>query len=158
MCVLIVGALCVALMVGAGRSGGGLRKAAFIGVVAGVLFGVSACLTKPTLETLHDDGVAGVLGTWELYGLAFVGIAAFVLQQVSLAEGFLATSVATVSVANPIVSVLIGIVLFDERLKDPTWHKVVAIAGLGLAALGAIAISKAREPDGVTEAAVAAPT
>jgi drug/metabolite transporter (DMT)-like permease len=157
VCLLIVGAVCAALMVGAGRSGGGLRKAAFIGVVAGVLFGLSACLTKPTLETLHDDGVLGVLGTWELYGLAFAGIAAFVLQQISLAEGFLATSVATVSVSNPIVSVLIGVVLFDERLEDPAWHKVVAFVGLGLAAVGAIAISKAREPDGVTEPAVPAP-
>ena len=157
ICLVVVGVLCAVLMVGAGRSGG-LRKAAFVGVVAGVLFGLSACLTKPTLETLHDDGVAGVLGTWELYGLALAGIAAFVLQQVSLAEGFLATSVATVSVSNPIVSVLIGIVLFDERLEDPAWHKVVAFAGLGLAALGAIAISKAREPESGPEAtAVTAP-
>jgi drug/metabolite transporter (DMT)-like permease len=158
VCLVIVGALCAALLVAAGRSGGGLRKAASIGIVSGVLFGVSACLTKPTLETLHDDGVAGVLGSWELYGLAFAGVAAFVLQQVSLAEGFLATSVATVSVANPIVSVLIGIVLFDERLKDTAWHKLLAFSGLGLAAVGAIAIAQAREPDGEPEPeAVAAP-
>jgi drug/metabolite transporter (DMT)-like permease len=158
ICLVIVGAVCVVLMLGARGSGGGLRKAAFIGVVSGILFGLSACLTKPTLETLHDSGVAGVVESWELYGLAFAGIAAFVLQQVSLAEGFLATSVATVSVANPIVSVLIGIVLFDERLKDPAWHKLIAFAGLGLAALGAVAISKAREPERVTtEPALAAP-
>jgi drug/metabolite transporter (DMT)-like permease len=157
ICLIVFGALCAALMLGARRSGG-LRKAAFVGVVSGVLFGLSACLTKPTLETLHDAGVAGVLGSWEVYGLAFAGITAFVLQQVSLAEGFLATSVATVSVANPIVSVLIGIVLFDERLEDPAWHKVVAFAGLGLAAVGAIAISKAREPEEITvEPALVAP-
>ena len=158
ICLVVVGALCAVLMVGASRSGGGLRKAAFIGVVSGVLFGLSACLTKPTLETLHDSGISGVLTTWELYGLAFAGIAAFVLQQVSLAEGFLATSVATVSVSNPIVSVIIGILLFDERLQDPAWHKLVAFAGLGLAAVGAIAIAQARELDGEAEPApVAAP-
>jgi drug/metabolite transporter (DMT)-like permease len=153
VCLVIVGALCAALLLGARRSSGGLRKAALIGVVSGVLFGLSACLTKPTIETLHDSGIAGVLSSWELYGLALTGIAAFVLQQISLAEGFLATSVATVSVANPIVSVLIGIVLFDERLEDPAWHKVVAFAGLALAGLGAIAIAKAREPEGGTESA-----
>jgi drug/metabolite transporter (DMT)-like permease len=146
VCLVLAGAVCAALMVAGGRSGG-VRKAAFVGVTSGILFGLSACMTKPTLETLHNDGVAGVLSSWEPYGLALAGIAAFVLQQVSLAEGFLATSVATVSVSNPIVSVLIGIVLFDERLKDPAWHKVVAFAGLGLAAVGAIAISKAREPE-----------
>jgi drug/metabolite transporter (DMT)-like permease len=152
VCLVIVGALCAALMLGA-RGGRGLRKAAFIGIVSGVLFGLSACLTKPTLETLHDDGIAGVLTSWEGYGLVIAGVLAFILQQVSLAEGFLATSVATVSVANPIVSVLIGIVLFDERLEDPTWHKVLAFAGLALAGLGAVAIAKAREPEGETEPA-----
>src|SRR3954469_17816645 len=99
VCLAIVGALCVALLLLAGRSGG-LRKAALVGIVSGVLFGTSACLVKPTLELLHGDGALSVLGSWELYGMAFTGIAAFVLQQVSLAEGFLATSVATVSVAN----------------------------------------------------------
>jgi hypothetical protein len=89
--------------------------------------------------------------------MCVAGIAAFVLQQVSLAEGFLATSVATVSVSNPIVSIVIGILLFDERLSDPTWHKVVAFAGMALGAIGAIAIAAAREhgkvaDDGVGDA------
>ena len=86
-----------------------------------------------------------MLSHWEFYAMAVAGIAAFVLQQVSLSEGFLATSVATVSTFNPIVSVLIGVVLFDERLSDPRWHKIVAVAGMLLAMGGAIAISKARE-------------
>jgi len=127
-----------------GRNSRGARKAALFGVVAGILFGTSACLAKPTLEML-DGGVATVLSHWEFYAMAIAGIAAFVLQQVSLSEGLLATSVATVSTFNPIVSVLVGIVLFDERLSDPRWHKVVAVAGMALAMCGAIAISRARE-------------
>jgi EamA domain-containing membrane protein RarD len=70
---------------------------------------------------------------------------AFVLQQVSLSAGYLATSVATVSVSNPIVSIAIGVLLFDERLSRPAWHVVVAVCGLSLAMLGAVAISVARE-------------
>jgi drug/metabolite transporter (DMT)-like permease len=135
--------LCVVLLL-LGRHGERSRKAAFYGVVAGILFGTSACLVKPTLDMLHAS-VATVLTHWEFYAMAIAGIAAFVLQQVSLAEGFLATSVATVSVFNPIVSVIIGIVLFEERLSDPAWHKVVAFVGLALAVIGAIAISIARE-------------
>jgi drug/metabolite transporter (DMT)-like permease len=83
--------------------------------------------------------------------MAIAGIAAFVLQQVSLSSGFLATSVATVSTANPIVSVLIGTLLFDERLSRPLWHVVVAFVGLGLAMFGAAIISIAREGGGRTE-------
>ena len=72
---------------------------------------------KPTIETLHE-GIPEVLSSWEFYAMAIAGIAAFALQQVSLSSGFLATSVATVSTANPIVSVLIGTLLFDERLSQ----------------------------------------
>jgi uncharacterized membrane protein len=50
-----------------------------------------------------------------------------------------------VSVANPVVSVLIGIVVLDERLSRPAWHVIVAVIGLGLTFVGAIVISLARE-------------
>jgi len=140
---VLVGLLCGALLV-ASRNSKGVRRARFYGVVSGILFGTSACLAKPTVEMLHE-GVANVLSHWEFYAMAITGIAAFVLQQVSLSEGFLATSVATVSTFNPVVSVLIGILLFDERLSDPRWHKLVAVGGMLLALVGAIAISKARE-------------
>ena len=40
-----------------------VRQAAFYGVVSGILFGVSACLVKPTLEALHDGGVSEALST-----------------------------------------------------------------------------------------------
>jgi drug/metabolite transporter (DMT)-like permease len=46
-----------------------------------------------------------------------------------------------VSVANPIVGVLLGILIFDERLSRPLWHVVVATASLLVALGGAVLIS-----------------
>ena len=96
-------------------------KAAVYGTVAGMLFGLSAALTKPTLEYLHES-VGTMLSHWEPYALAVAGVLGFVLQQVSLGTGRLAPSVATVSVANPVVGILIGVLLLDERLSRPAWH------------------------------------
>ena len=46
---------------------------------------------------------------------------------------------ATVSVANPVVSVMLGALVLLERLdRDPPWHAVVASASLGLALFGAV--------------------
>ena len=132
----------------AARRSDSVRQAAYYGVISGILFGVSACLVKPTLELLHDGGGDAVLSHWEPYGMAITGVVAFALQQVSLSAGYLATSVATVSVSNPIVSVVLGTLLFDERLSRPAWHVVVAVCGLALAMLGAVAISIARERGG----------
>ena len=127
-------------------SGGALSmKAAVYGTVAGILFGLSAALTKPTLDYLHES-VGTMLSHWECYVLAVAGVLGFVLQQVSLGTGRLAPSVATVSVANPVVGILIGIILLDERLQPaPAGTSSSAFIGLGLALCGAVVISLARE-------------
>jgi drug/metabolite transporter (DMT)-like permease len=127
-----------------GSSGGLSMKAAVYGTVAGILFGLSSALTKPTLEFLHES-VGTMLSHWECYALAVAGVLGFLLQQVSLGTGRLAPSVATVSVANPLVGIVIGTLLLDERLSRPAWHIVVAVIGLSLALVGAVVISLARE-------------
>ena len=144
-------ALAIAVLVGLsagllafGGRGGLTMKAAVYGTVAGILFGLSAALTKPTLEYLHA-GLGELLSHWEPYALAIAGVLGFVLQQVSLGTGKLAPSVATVSVANPVVSILLGIVLLDERLSRPAWHVAVACIGLALALVGAVVIALARQ-------------
>ena len=136
-------ALSVVLLLFGGR-GGLSMKAAVYGTVAGLMFGLSSALTKPTLDYLHES-VSTMLSHWECYALAIAGVGGFVLQQVSLGTGRLAPSVATVSVANPLVGILLGILLLDERLSRPAWHVVLAVIGLTLALVGAVVISLARE-------------
>ena len=141
---LVFGVVAGALIV-MGNRGSLVRKAGLYGACAGVLYGLSASLCKPTMEILGDDGLGVMLASWEFYAFAIAGIVAFVVQQVSLATGKLAASVAAVSVCNPLVSILIGTLLLDERLAEPTWHKVIAYCGLGLALFGAVVISLATE-------------
>ncbi len=143
--VLAVFGLLSALLVWFGREGSSSKKAALFGATAGILYGLSASLWKPTSDALSADGLAGMLTEWEFYAFAAAGILAFVVQQISLATGELASSVATVSVCNPIVSIIIGIIVLEERLADPTWHKVLAYIGLGVALYGAIVITRATE-------------
>ncbi len=48
--------------------------------------------------------------------------------------------------ANPVVSVMLGALVLQERLdKNPPWHAVVAVAALCLALLGAVVISSAQQ-------------
>ena len=147
--VVVLSVLCAVLLV-LGRQGSRTRTAAVYGSVAGILFGLSAALTKPTIEQLHE-GVGVMLSHWYCYALAVAGVLGFVLQQVSLGTGRLAPSVATVSVCNPIVGVLLGIAIFEERLSRPLWHVVVAVIGLVLALGGAVLISLASQPSAEPE-------
>ncbi len=147
--IAVLSLLCAVLLV-LGRHGSLTRTAAVYGSVAGILFGLSAALTKPTIEQLHE-GVGVMLSHWHCYALAVAGVLGFVLQQVSLGTGRLAPSVATVSVCNPLVGVLLGIAIFDERLSRPLWHVVAAVIGLVLALGGAVLISLASQPSAEPE-------
>lgn len=98
-----------------------------------------------------------MLSHWECYALAVAGVLGFVLQQVSLGTGRLAPSVATVSVANPLVGILIGVLVLDERFSRPGWHVLLAVVGLGLALVGAVVISLARDARKEDASAVGAP-
>jgi drug/metabolite transporter (DMT)-like permease len=142
--VVVFSVVAVALLLAGGR-GSNTRKAALYGACAGVLYGLSASLCKPTVEIYGDTGVAAVLESWELYAFAIAGILAFLVQQISLSTGNLAAAVATVSVCNPLVSIVIGTLLLDERLSEPLWHKVVAYSALGVALVGAALISLSTE-------------
>jgi drug/metabolite transporter (DMT)-like permease len=147
MAFLVIGAVSACLLL-FGRRGGLSARAAVFGTTAGILYGVSATLMKPVVEELHADGLAGVLESWELWVMAVTGLVGFYLQQVSLATGRLVPSVATVSVANPVVSVLLGVLVLQERLdQPPAWHAVVAVGALGLALFGAIVVASASDED-----------
>ncbi len=103
---------------------------------------------KPVVENLHASGAVAVLEGWELWVMAIAGLVGFYIQQLSLATGKLVTSVATVSVVNPVVSVLLGALVLQERLdRDPPWHAVVAVGALAVALLGAVVAASASEED-----------
>jgi uncharacterized membrane protein len=143
--IVVIGAACAALLIFANR-GSASTKAALLATVAGLLYGLSATLMKPVVEDLHTEGLGGVMAGWQFWVWAAAGIVGFLFQQLSLATGRLVPSVAAVSVANPVVSVMLGALVLQERLaKNPPWHAVVAIGALCLALFGAVLITSARE-------------
>jgi EamA domain-containing membrane protein RarD len=65
-------------------------------------------------------------------------------------------------VTNPVVSVLLGVLVLQERLdQPPAWHVVLAVGGLALALFGAVLIASvsegAREAEETTERHAAPP-
>jgi drug/metabolite transporter (DMT)-like permease len=123
----IAGAAAVLVLAAAGRPAA--MRAALLGSATGLLFGLSAALTKATVERL-DGGLLDVVGDWHVYALIAVGYVSMTLSQVSLQAGALAPAIATQMVLDPVVSLLLGVFAFDERL-----HETAAGATASLAAL-----------------------
>ena len=129
---------CAALVLAARRAAPG-RRAALLGTATGILFALSAALTKATGDRLAD-GVAAVLGDWHVYALVVVGYASMTLSQLSLQTGRLAPAVATATALDPLVSVLLGAALLGETL-----HGGAAVT-VGLLAVLAAAIAVLARP------------
>jgi drug/metabolite transporter (DMT)-like permease len=110
----VIGVVCAALVAAGLRAGPG-PKATLFGIATGILFGLSAALTKTCVERL-DEGVLGLLGDWELYALIVVGWVGMTLCQASLQTGRLASAMATQMVLDPVTSVLLGTLAFDETI------------------------------------------
>jgi drug/metabolite transporter (DMT)-like permease len=141
---LIVGIACGAVCVPLGllgRRGTGPRRAAMFGTAAGVLFALTAALTKAVADSL-DMGIVHVIGSWELYALAGVGYASMTFNQLALNTGALAPTVATSGASDPIASVVIGLTLFHESLHASAVQIGATIVALTAALLGMVVLAR----------------
>jgi hypothetical protein len=130
--VALASGTCVAF--GRWWSTSGSQRALLFGLGTGILYSLTAVLTKSTVDLLHPgfDGIVGVLGHWQPYALVTVSIAGLVLNQSAFQAGHVAASLPVISVANPVLSSTMGVALFGEHLGAhgalPLTVTVLAIA------------------------------
>jgi drug/metabolite transporter (DMT)-like permease len=117
-------------------------KAASNGTVSGATAGLLAVMAKPVLTELHT-GLTAVLTDPKTYLVGILAVLGIVFQQFGLATGKLAPTVAAGSVASPVVAVILGAMLLEERLARPEWHVIVASAALAVAMVAAVVIANA---------------
>jgi drug/metabolite transporter (DMT)-like permease len=92
------------------------RPAALLGVAAGASFGLTAALMKGTTASL-DRGVVGVLTAWQLYAMIAAGVVAMFLVQMAMNTGRLIATQPGLTLADPAVSLLWGVLGFHEQVR-----------------------------------------
>jgi drug/metabolite transporter (DMT)-like permease len=116
---------------------------------AGVIYGLTAALTKVTAHQL-GSGIMHALTGWQLYVLITVGVIGMVLTQSAFQAGPLKASLPALTVVDPIVSVLIGMVAFHEHVDQDPVRIAVGLAGAVVMVAGVVAlapqIAQDREP------------
>jgi drug/metabolite transporter (DMT)-like permease len=149
--VVVLGPVLVLCVLGAGFVKGP-ASAVLLGFVSGALWGVFAVLTKGVVDRL-DDGLWALLRTPELYVWALVAIAGTAYQQASFRAGSLTASLPTMTVAEPFVGSVLGVVVLGEALRpgDAGWFTlVVAVVAMVVAtaalARGEAATASAKQP------------
>jgi drug/metabolite transporter (DMT)-like permease len=139
-------ALVTLVLVGVARAQHAALKAALLGTATGLLFGLSAALTKATVDVLDDDGFFAIFVDWHVYALLVVGWVSMTLSEASLQTGKLAPAVATQVVFDPIASLILGLTLLQETLADDALALVGTAAGLAAMGAGLVALA-VRQPE-----------
>jgi drug/metabolite transporter (DMT)-like permease len=121
----------VALIIAAQR-GGQLWRTACLGAAAGTSFGMTATLIKETTAQLSDHGVEGVLTTWQTYVAACFGILGLLLVQAALHQGPLVAAQPGFTLMDPLVSILWGVLVFDEQTRTGWWLVLATLGAIGV--------------------------
>jgi drug/metabolite transporter (DMT)-like permease len=134
-------AVCAPLALAA-RHRRGPRRAALLGAAAGILFALSAALTKAVADELHR-GLLHVLGSWEPYALVGVGYVSMTFNQLALNTGALAATLATSTALDPITSVVLGLTLFQESSRAGAGEVLGTVVALAAALTGIVVLARA---------------
>ena len=137
----VVGAVATATCVELGRRQRGGEAAALMGVAVGVIYASTAALLK-ALTDVAAHGVAAVATSWQLYAFVALGGAGLLLNQVAFQAGPMSASLPAASTIDPLLSVVVGVAVYDEKVHTgPTGGFVL---GLLLIALGLAVFQLAR--------------
>ncbi|HUY64245.1 MAG TPA: DMT family transporter [Acidimicrobiales bacterium] len=133
-------AVCVGCYLGA-RGGSPARAAVLLAAGSGTAFGYVAAVTERTGHLL-DRGVLHTLGNWSPYGLLVGGVVAMTFTQSAFHAGALRLSLPTLTVAQPLVAVAIGLGFFGEHISTTGIAPVVEMLSLVLVTGGVFSLGR----------------
>jgi drug/metabolite transporter (DMT)-like permease len=132
-----------------GPAGGGPRsrqsadlQAAVLSVATGAGFGMTAALIK-AVTVAFTHGLIALVSSWELYAMIVVGVGSMFILQSALNAGPLVAAQPGLTLTDPIVSILWGVLVFHERVRAG-WFLALTVLG-GLVMVGAVLVL-ARSP------------
>jgi hypothetical protein len=124
------------------RSGGG--SAALIGVAVGVIYAANAALLK-AITDIAARAPWHLLLSWQPYVLVVLGGAGLLLNQLAFQAGPITASLPATATIDPLLSILIGVVVYDEPFRrGPAGGLALVVL---LVSLGVAVIQLARSAD-----------
>lgn len=115
------------------------HRATFLGVATGAAFGLNSSFIAGVGASVAHGG--GLLTTWQTYGVVVVGPTSFFLLQNALSAGNLVASQPGMTLTNPLVSVLWGLVVFGEQARGGLFV-IGGVAGGVMIAAGSILLAR----------------
>ena len=129
--------------VNAGRRHPGRLRAMLTGTAAGLVFGIQDALTRQTLEILSSNGIGAVFTTWAPYALVGAGATGIWLMQSAFNAGPLTLSLPAISAGEPLVGILLGVLVFGDRIQVSPGELALQACGIVALIAGVILVGRA---------------
>jgi hypothetical protein len=126
-----------------GRLHPGRARAMLTGAAAGLVFGIQDALTRQTLETLSHHGIAALFTTWAPYALVGAGAIGIWLMQSAFNAGPLPLSLPAIAAGEPLVGILLGVLVFGDRIQITPGELALQAAGVVALVVGVIIVGRA---------------
>lgn len=144
----LVGLLLAAVgVVAAGRLRSSNRLALSLGGCVGILFGLTAGLTKIVASQLASSGVAATLSSWHLYALVIAGVFAIAVNQRAYRVAPLSMSLPMINVVDVTGAVIFGLLVLGEVPAHSPFAIAMQTAAVAAMLVGLWLIARAVDCD-----------
>jgi drug/metabolite transporter (DMT)-like permease len=132
----------VALLVAAGfRRPNGKARAGCLGAATAVCYALTAGLMKAAVAVLDSDGLLAFLTVWQTYAFGAAGVCAVLLLEHAMQGGPLVASQPALTLGDATVSLLLGVVLYQEHIRTG-WWLLPQLLGVGLIIGGVLVLAR----------------
>jgi drug/metabolite transporter (DMT)-like permease len=118
----------------------GTSRVIWLAAAAAMIYALVDAVTKSSVGLLMTRGV-GVLATWEPYTLMAVGILGGLFGQSAFNAGPLSLSLPVIDTVEPVFSIILGAVVFQEPLARSPGLLALQLVGGAIAAAGIAVLS-----------------
>jgi hypothetical protein len=101
---------------GGGTGGSSAHQAAVFGVAGGSAFGLTAALMKG-MTAHYAQGFGAIFTSWQLYAMVATGVLGIFLVQSALNAGRLIAAQPGLTLSDPVISILWGVLAFHESVR-----------------------------------------
>lgn len=121
------------------------RRAFWLGVSAGVLFGLVAGLLKMSLQALDDGGLVGMFTAWPTYGVLVAGTAGVLTNQRAYQTAGLSASMPALNIVDVLVALAFGLTVFGEVPRHSPAMLAVQVLALACIGVGLVLLVRLEE-------------
>jgi drug/metabolite transporter (DMT)-like permease len=118
------------------------QKAMLLGAAAGLSYGLQDGVTRYTVHIVQHGGIGTLMASWPPYALLGLGTLSVLLAQSAFEAAPLRMSLPAITAAEPVAGIIVGLLVFDERLRFGPISTVVWVLGLVLMVIGVLSIAR----------------